>query len=54
MKWLIRILAGVALVAIVACVVLWLMGLRHDAGFSRASVEINAPRENMAMARRGG
>jgi uncharacterized protein YndB with AHSA1/START domain len=46
-KWLIRIMVGLVGAVVLAAVVLWLMGLRQDAGVSRASVEINAPREQV-------
>ena len=46
-KWLIGILGGLAGAAALATATLWLMGRRQDAGVSRASVEINAPREQV-------
>jgi uncharacterized protein YndB with AHSA1/START domain len=46
-RWVLRILLGLAGVLVVATSVLALMGIRQDAGVSRASAEIKAPREQV-------
>jgi uncharacterized protein YndB with AHSA1/START domain len=46
-SWVLRILLGLIGILVVAVGVLALMGTRRDAGVSRASVEIQAPREQV-------
>jgi hypothetical protein len=53
-RWAIRVLVAVLGLLALAVVVLALMRLRPDAGMSRSSIEIAAPREQLCRGSRRG